>query len=338
MLEHRICNLTPIRIEIRPGATMKIYITFDVEIWCGGWDDLDSRFGPSFDRYVYGRSDKGAFALPKTLEIMDHHGIKGVFFVESLFAARFGLDSLATVVNLIRSGNHDIQQHLHPEWTDEIRPLPFAGAVKKRQHLCFYEREEQAILIALGRKLLGEVGVNVRAFRAGSFAANRDTYRALRDLGIGIDSSLHAVLPCSGVDLRDHVNFEHPLELEDTKVYPLSVFRDGLGSLRPAQLGACSFAELRDAMESAAANGCEHFVILSHNFEMLKLGRTDPDPIVVKRFEQLCEFLGANRSALEMATFATPLVPLSKPPERSGQAGFGATLRRHGEQLVRRFY
>ena len=50
---------------------MNIYLTFDVEIWCGGWDDLDSRFPSSFQRYVYGRSRKGDYALPKTLEKID---------------------------------------------------------------------------------------------------------------------------------------------------------------------------------------------------------------------------------------------------------------------------
>ena len=58
---------------------MNIYLTFDIEVWCDGWDALDERFPVAFDRYVYGRSAAGDYALPKTLEIMDRHGIKGVF-------------------------------------------------------------------------------------------------------------------------------------------------------------------------------------------------------------------------------------------------------------------
>ena len=129
---------------------MNVYLTFDVEIWCDGWDNLDGRFASSFQRYVYGRSSKGDYALPKTLEILDRYGLKGVFFVEPLFAARFGVEHLATIVQLIRAGRHDIQLHLHPEWTDEIRPLPFPGASKKRQHMSYYSCEEQTALITLG--------------------------------------------------------------------------------------------------------------------------------------------------------------------------------------------
>jgi hypothetical protein len=53
---------------------------------------------------MYGRSPAGDYALPKTLEILDRNGLKGVFFVEPLFAARFGVEHLATIVDLIRAG------------------------------------------------------------------------------------------------------------------------------------------------------------------------------------------------------------------------------------------
>ena len=72
---------------------MNVYITFDVEVWCNSWRDLDARFPASFERYYFGRSDAGDYALPKTLEILNRHGLLGVFFVEPLFSARFGSPS-----------------------------------------------------------------------------------------------------------------------------------------------------------------------------------------------------------------------------------------------------
>lgn len=318
---------------------MKIYLTFDVEIWCDGWSDLDGRFASSFSRYIYGRSSKGNYALPKTLEILDRHGLKGVFFVEALFAARFGIESLVTVVDLITSGGHDIQLHLHPEWSDEIRPLPFPGAACKRQHMSDYTLEEQVVLIDLGRSLLAKCGCNeITAFRAGSFACNHDTYRALSQLGIGIDSSLHAVLPYSGKDLRQKLDFFRPLEFEEVSILPMTVFRDGFGRLRPAQVGACSFAELRGAIQSAADNNAEHFVVLSHNFEMLKQGRSEPDDFVVARFERLCAFLSGQHGRIEVSTLSGQPVIIGKRAQSSlPRAGFAATLQRHSEQAIRRF-
>ena len=317
---------------------MKIYLTFDVEVWCGGWDNLDDRFASRFDRYVYGRSRRGDFAIPKTLEILDRHGLKGVFFVEPLFAARFGVEHLATIVDLIRAGNHEIELHLHPEWADEIRPLPFPGAAKKRQHLSYYSLDEQTALIALGRDLLSQAGCDsIKVFRAGSFACNGDTYRALRRLGIGIDSSLHAVHPDSGNDLRGQLNFFHPLEFEEVHILPMTVFRDGLGRLRPAQIGACSFAELRDAIETAADNGTEHFVVLSHNFEMLKQGRNEPDMLVAARFDHLCAFLSGQRGRVDVCSMSDVLPQIGKTLEPPlARAHLSATLRRHGEQAIRR--
>lgn len=69
---------------------MNVYLTFDIEVWCNGWDNLDA-FPKHFERYVFGRSRHGEYALPKTLEILNRYDLKGVFFVEPLFAARFGL-------------------------------------------------------------------------------------------------------------------------------------------------------------------------------------------------------------------------------------------------------
>jgi len=276
--------------------------------------------------------------LPKTLEILDRHGLKGVFFIEPLFAARFGVEHLATIVDLIQSGGHDVQLHLHPEWTDEIRPLPVPGATRKRQHLSYYSYDEQVALIELGRGLLAQAGCDsITAFRAGSFACNHDTYRALRHLGIQLDSSLHATLSVSGSDMRQQLDFFHPQEFEQVQILPMTVFRDGTGRLRPAQVGACSFAELRDALNTALDNQTQHFVVLSHNFEMLKQKRSEPDALVVARFVQLCAFLDAQRGRMEVSTMAHVPVLIGKAPYPPlAHASLPATLRRHGEQAIRR--
>jgi hypothetical protein len=258
--------------------------------------------------------------------------------VEPLFAARFGVEHLAVIVDLIRAGGHDIQLHLHPEWTDEIRPLPVPGATAKRQHLSYYTLEEQVTLISMGRDLLAQAGGgDIQAFRAGSFACNHDTYRALHRLGIHTDSSLHAELSDSGPDLRQQLDFFHPLEFEHVRILPMTIFRDGLGKLRPAQVGACGFEEMRDAIESSAQQGIEHFVVLSHNFEMLKQGSSEPDNLVVSRFERLCGYLAKQRGHVDVATMSEqPAFQSTVPPPALGRAGLPATMRRYGEQAVRR--
>lgn len=322
---------------------MKVHLSFDTEIWCNGWDRLDAAFPGSFQRYVYGRSSQGDYALPKTIEILNRHGLRGVFFVEPLFAARFGKEHLATIVGMLRDGGQDVQLHLHPEWTDEITPAPIPNASTKRQHLIYYTQDEQAALIGFGRELLEAAGSGpVTAFRSGSFAANADTFAALQRNGILIDSSLNRCHDVSGPDMPQQRLSDAPFMVGNVLSYPVSVFRDGFGRARPAQVGACSFPEFRDALKSAQQGGGSDFTIVSHNFEMLKPGASDADMTVARRFERLCAFLGENRATFPVGSYEAR--PHSSPgisnPGISVEPSTAkplSTAIRYAEQLARRF-
>jgi hypothetical protein len=316
---------------------LNVLLTFDVEIWCQGWHDLDARFPASFDRYVYGRSSRGDYAIPRTLSILDGHGLKGIFFVEPLFAARFGLKYLKIIVDMIRSAGQEVQLHLHPEWTDEIKPAPIPAASGKRQHLNFYSCEEQTKLVNLGLSLLRDAGIDgVAAFRAGSFAGNRDTFRAVAANGIPHDSSLNATLAISGPDLRDGALMTDPAMVNGVVSHPVAVIRDGAGRLRHAQVGSCGFAEMRSGIHTAAARGHGEFVIQSHNFEMLRRGSSEADPFVVRRFEKLCAFLDKERETYPTVGFRD----VARTPADCGSAlpsaPMAATAVRMFEQALRR--
>jgi peptidoglycan/xylan/chitin deacetylase (PgdA/CDA1 family) len=313
---------------------MQVHITFDVEIWCNGWHQLDERFPANFDRYIYGRSALGDYALPKTLEILNRHHLQAVFFIETLFAARFGERYLREVVELVDGAGHDVQLHVHPEWTDEIQPplIPRRGG--KRQHLSAYGVDEQAALIGWGKQALEQILLKpVTAFRAGSYAANRDTFRALEKVGIRIDSSLNETSDVSIVDMHRPDNYQSAQRVGDVWSYPVTVFRDGFGRIRPTQINGCSFNEMRDALVSAERQGVKHFVIVSHNFEMLRPGSNLPDQLVVRRFEQLCAWLAVNSDRFQVAPFPT-LPQLGQ--ERRPESGMVSTARRHLEQIFRR--
>lgn len=319
---------------------MNVYLTFDIEVWCNGWSQLDQNFPGSFERYVYGASRDQGYALPRTLQILQRHGLRGVFFVEPLFSARFGDQHLKTITDLIGSAGQDVQLHLHPEWTDEIRPGIIEDCHRKRQHLTFYTLQEQAALIAFGKARLQEAtGQPITAFRAGSFAANRDTFRALAHNGICIDSSLNESFDHSSGTLPTPNHWVPQARIDGVDTYPVTVFSDGFGRPRAAQVGSCSFAELRDALLSAHAAGCPHFVLVSHNFEMLKPGSTAPDSIVATRFERLCAFLASDPQRFAVGPFLSRIgldspAPAGRTPRPRASAW--ATTCRHAEQLARR--
>jgi len=317
---------------------MRVYLTFDIEVWCRSWETLDADFPWAFNRYVFGRSSHGSYALPKTLDILARNDVHGVFFVEPLFAARFGLEYLERIVTLIQEAGQEVQLHLHPEWTDEIRPPLLEDVARKRQHLSYYTQAEQTILIRKGVELLKEAGVEqVSAFRAGSFAANADTYAALSANGIRFDSSLNATSAISAPDIQRERRAFRPCRIGDVSVYPITAFIDGFGRTRHAQVGACSSLELEQMLEGYAANGMEDIVIFSHNFEMLRPSSCEPDFIVARRFERLCQVLGTNGTYTAAGFPVANELRGDRQPASLPRAGLWATSQRYAEQAMRDF-
>ena len=314
---------------------MNVYLTFDIEIWCDGWTNLDEAFPSSFQRYVYGKSKHGNYALPKTLEILNTYGLRGIFFVEPLFAARFGQQHLQSIVDLITSAGQEIQLHLHPEWVNEaLKPL-IADNKKKRQFLSNYTRAEQTTLIEYGKKMLEAAGSGViTAFRAGSYALNEDTYRALEKNNIKIDTSLNRCYDVSAPLLIEGHNLDTSFYVGEVMTYPVTVFRDGFRKDRPAQVGACGFNEMRDALLSAKEAGSQNFVVVSHNFEMLKPNSNQPDWTIVKRFTSLCAFLAERSEDFHVGSF----IPSHTPTTQNYQpyAKISSTGLRYAAQAIRR--
>lgn len=317
---------------------MNVVLSFDIEVWCNGWERLDETFPRHFERYVYGRSRHGEFALPATLEILRRHGLTGVFFVEPLFSARFGAAYLRQIVSMIAADGHEVQLHIHPEWIDEIEPPVIPDNAVKRQHLSHYDLDEQTAIIARGKQLLLDAGARpATAFRAGNYAANRDSFEALRRNGIFVDSSMNACFEISGADLREDYPMAAPFTVAGVTSRPVAVFRDGFGRLRPAQVAACGFEELRDAIEAARRAGAIDFVIVSHNFELLKPGSSEPDWVVVRRFDRLCEHLAASRDVLTIGGYAADAPqPAATRAIGTPVVGLLPTVKRHVEQLRRR--
>lgn len=317
---------------------MNVHLTFDIEVWCNGWENLDREFATCYPRYVYGRSRHGDYALPKTLEILGKHGLKGVFFVEPLFSARFGQEYLERIVRMIDDAGQEVQLHLHPEWTDEIKPPILPDTSRKRQHLPYYSFDEQVELIRYSKALLeSSLGKPVTTFRSGSYAANTDTFKALAHNGISIDSSINGCYSISAPEMVQQYGSSSPFSAHGVTTFPVSIFRDGFGRMRPAQVGACSYQEMRQAITSAHDSGWTDFVIVSHNFEMLKPGSTDPDIIVAQRFRALCRFFEENSTMLPTAGFSSqgnsilPTYSIQEP-----RSHLPSTVWRHAEQLIRR--
>ena len=296
---------------------LNVYFTVDVEIWCGGWEDIDAKFPQAFKRYIHGKTAQGDFGLPYKLTLLNDYGLKGVFFVEPMFTCRFGLEPLKEIVNIIKEANQSIELHLHTEWVDEAKQAIFPSVTHKRQYLRCFTQEEQTRLIALGKQWLIESGVEqVQAFRAGSFGFNVDTLGALSANNIFVDSSYNASFMGPESNFMPGVIVTEAILYEDVYEVPMTVYFDRPGHLRHAQLCACSFREMEGLLWKALEQGWQHFTILSHNFELLHRSFERPDKIVINRFKQLCEFLDKNKDCFNTSNFSDyqGLVLKNQPP------------------------
>lgn len=307
---------------------LQVLFTVDVEVWCDGWVDIDARFPDAWRRYILGETPRGRYGLPLQLEMLGDHGLRGVFFVEPLHAARFSSDPLSQTVGMIREADQEVQLHLHTEWADEARPPLPPGAIFKRQHLRMFTLEEQLLLIEHGRTLLESAGApEPTAFRAGSFGFNRDTLRALRALGIPFDSSYNAAQFGMDSGVFDGFPVVEPLACEGITEVPMTVFHDGTRSLRHTQLTACSASEIEGVLWRALEDGRQAVVLLSHGTELLTPDKSRPDGVAVARLRHLFRLLDRHRDCFKTCDFDTldvrgaerpTLTPLRSPFWRTG--------------------
>jgi peptidoglycan/xylan/chitin deacetylase (PgdA/CDA1 family) len=320
---------------------LKVFLTVDTEVWPLFPEWREDRLARDIDRDIYGATPRGAYGLSYQLDLLNHHALKGVFFVEPLFAAVAGQDRLRRILDEVRAKGHEVQLHLHPEWLAWM-DAPFLPA--SAQYLKDFSEADQVTLIARGLQVLRACGAEgICAFRAGDYAANFHTLRALARNGLTYDTSHNTCYLGSrcGLDVPGLVL--QPRQIEGICEFPVSFFSDWPGHYRHAQLTACSWPELRTALLQAWRAGWYSFVIVSHSFELLKQRRQNPtcpmpDRIVIRRFERLCRFLAENRDKFRTSGFSE-LAPGSIPalaPSKALRSLPHHTLGRWLEQLIRR--
>jgi hypothetical protein len=323
---------------------LNVLITIDAEIWPLNHDWRTAGLKRDIDRDMYGATAQGQYGLRYQLDVLNRHSLKAVFFLEPLFAAAAGMKVLQNVVDEIQSAGQEIQLHLHSEWLawTENTILPN----RTGSHLINFTEDEQTALIKHGLQRLQDCGVkNICAFRAGSFGADFATLSAAARNGITFDSSHNA----AHLNEKCKLDTQDPL-LQPRKIYgiwefPVTVFSAGTKIPRPAQITACSSSEMQAALLQAWQDEWYSFTLVSHTFELLKRRRTNidtpqVDPIVLRRFEWLCEFLDENRDKFRTVGFADideQEIPQSQ-PERMLSCGGWRTGWRLVEQSIRRIY
>ena len=323
------------------GEPLSVYITVDTEVWPRFSNWRSSGLRDDIRRDIYGETPEGDFGIPFQTRLLNEHGLKAVFFVESLFACTVGLGPLREIVGLVQGAGHEVQLHLHTEWLAWMAPSVLPG--RTGQNCRDFTLDEQTLLIRLAKENLQAAGAtNVTAFRAGNYGANFDTLRALERNGIRLDTSYNAMYLDRECGLGMSERLLQPRWVEGVYEVPITFFEDRpRGRVRHAQVCAASAAEMEGALTGAWSDGWKSFVIVSHGFELIKDRKQTaepprPDRIVINRFRRLCRFLAEHKDRFRTRRFSDIQPEPAVQPARALRSSVRGTAFRYAEQLARR--
>ncbi|NIJ39235.1 peptidoglycan/xylan/chitin deacetylase (PgdA/CDA1 family) [Sphingopyxis panaciterrae] len=305
-------------------------ISFDTELSAGLYQrGVDAR--ANFDSSILGRCREGDFGIHFQMDLLDRHGLLGVYFIDPMPALVYGPEIIDAIVQPIVARGHEVQLHIHTEWLKFANFNP-VGRLTGR-NIGDFPLAAQKKLIALARDILvGAGAARPTAFRAGNFGANDDTLRALAALGFRFDSSFNGAYQGHGCAISLDAGNLGMREHHGICEVPVSGLMDRANRFRPAQLCAMSEEEMRDALDHSAASGAMQFSAFSHSFELLSRDRKVPNRLAIARMEALCRAI-ADDARVTSGGFAT----LPAPPVRPGRIQVAApkplrTLRRVVEQ------
>jgi hypothetical protein len=311
-----------------------LYITIDTEYSFG----LARRMGgggraENFASAIIGATPGGPLGIHYQMDRFDAHGIKAVFFVDPTPALVWGTEAIADVVGPIVARGHDVQLHLHSEWLDLAGSANPLGS-RTGGNLHDFNLDEQCRLIDYARGVLIAAGAPAPvAFRAGNYAANDDTLRALAELGIAYDTSHCPGIAASECRISLGAGDRQIQRHCGTTEVPIGCIAAPGGGLRHYQLTALTDGELLAALRHAVRAGQSQVTMVSHSFELLSRDRLRANRIVQRRFDRLCA--GLSRIAgLTVATYAShppQIEPAAPAPLPHSQL---RTLRRYAEQAL----
>lgn len=298
---------------------LRVFITVDTEAWPLAATP-NKLVQADYDRDYYGITPQGEFGALFQADLLRKHGLRGVFFVETLSSYISGLEPLRQLVHRLLQHEHEVGLHIHAEWCRRDSALigPSSGDL-----MWHYSEERQATLIAKALQQLHACGIaDVRSFRAGGYGANLDTLRALVRNNIHFDSSYNYCWIGQTCGIETDAPLLQPKVLAEVCEYPVTFFRDWPGHFRHAEICACSSAELEELLLRAHHRNWHSVVIVSHSFECIRRNdplKPRPNWVVVRRFERICQFLARHRDKFLTSTFQdegldiAPAVDCSRP-------------------------
>jgi hypothetical protein len=282
-----------------------VYLTIDTEYAAHlpGANGSPATRAENYARSILCQTPAGAVGIFHQMDVLDAHGLKGVFFVDPMPALLWGLGAIEDVVGPIVARGHDVQLHCHTEWLAHVPGNRLTA--RTGRNLKDFAFDDQCAIVAYARDTLVAAGAPPPvAFRAGNYGANDETLRALTTLGIRYDSSHCPALVGADCGISLGIGDRAPRAHEGVVEVPVGCIATFGGRLRHGQLTALSLRELVAALRHARDAAVPEVVLVSHSFELLSRDRGRINRIVERRFRKLCQAI-ADTPGLSATTFAT---------------------------------
>ncbi|MDN3646254.1 hypothetical protein QWY75_08580 [Pontixanthobacter aestiaquae] len=288
-----------------------VYITIDTE-YSAGFAKAEGTGlrSENFARSIACATQDGNVGVEYQMDVLDRNSLKGVFFVDPMPALVWGVEAITDIVEPIITRGHDVQLHVHTEWLElagDENPLGDRTSTNIKD----FTLEEQVQILDYAKSTLMAAGAPAPiAFRSGNYGSNDDTLRALKQIGIGYETSHCPGIADGYCDISLTSEDRLPQMHEGLVEVPVGCIDSFGGTLRHAQITALSAWEMLAALRHARAQNIPSFTIVSHSFELLSRDRSKINRIVKNRFDSFCAGL-AKIEGVTSATYAgNPPIPI----------------------------
>ena len=266
---------------------------------------------PLIHEPVWGEIDGRSEALGFLIRTLTQYDLVATFFVETVHVAYFTAAPMGRYVEALTSASQDVQLHLHPTWCNFLQSdAPLREDVNDNCH----ELDVDVLtrLIREGADQIAQwTGRRPTGIRTGNFSVDRKMFGAIRHADLRYSSNICNAMPFTNDPLLRVSGGVR--EFDGVVEFPVTCFADhgpvGRGRLRPLQVTACSFHEIKSTLEQLHAKNGEVAIIVTHPFEYLKkddyrYSNLRPNRLVQRRFEKLCAYLAENDDRYDTVALA----------------------------------
>jgi hypothetical protein len=248
-------------------AGLLLAFTIDTEGFLARQQDPNP--ATTVDELIYGdfgNSENHGIGLH--MDLLEHFGYRGCFFVDVLSVYQYGEDQLKRAVETILERGHEVQLHVHDEHlrnSDDRAIRALAGDLMAKDHDAF--REILSLGVEVFERLTGNRPI---AYRAGGYRITDEHFSVLGELGIKIDTSVNAYFHSKVSEwMRTHTQ---PYWVDDVLELPVTwtLVRDNRSAPETRAFAPNATAGDPVSRMPSSANGIPRVVTyVSHSSELM---------------------------------------------------------------------